>query len=609
MKISEKLSQAGGVIMNNKFIQRIPFQKGLKFIRTHWIFSTVSVLVTLGIIALIRFIVVEPAPVYVMATVSRGQLTQTVEAVGTIISEKDLELKFPVSGIVSDVVVDEGSTVVRGQELARLRSGSLSAAVTSARARLTSAYADLKALKEGSRPEDIAVTEAEVQNKQSAVAAAQSKLDTASATLAQAQVKLTALQQEADTALAGEVSAVGSTLTKQVIVAQTSLGVLEDTFLDVTLENILVQQQPHDYGEIRSQMAAIKPRVTALLVQSPIITNYRDAIAALQNERALVTDVSDIVQRSYNFIASMPPLALFSAAKRESMKATLALETKNMQAAVSTIDATLQSLRDTSATYDTRIASEEGNIISTQGAYDSAQADLLSGQTSLRISEAQLALKKAGTRQSDIDSSYGRVQQAQADLQKAQADYNDTVLLAPIDGIITKVNLKPGEFTPGQFSETQPAMTILGNSPYRLELYAAEIDIPKVHIGQSGSVLLDAFPNQPFALRVSEIDPAATSVDGVPKYRITLDFFAPNDAFKIGMTGDTDIITSVREDALFVPARAVIKDDQGNDIVRIIGKKGVLEQRPVHTGMETINDIEILSGLSEGEEIVLLEKK
>ncbi len=190
-------------IMNNKFVQRLGLIKGLKWIRVHWVASLITLGIALPVLFLVRFLTVDPASEYITAPVLRGELMQTVESVGTVISEKDLELKFPVSGIVSEVLVDEGDAVTSGQELARLRSGSLGAAVASALARLTTANAELRALQEGARPEDIAIAEAELRNKQAALALARSKFETATRTLETAESKIAALRRESVTALSG----------------------------------------------------------------------------------------------------------------------------------------------------------------------------------------------------------------------------------------------------------------------------------------------------------------------------------------------------------------------------------------------------------------------
>ena len=140
-------------------------------------------------------------------------------------------------------------------------------------------------------------------------------------------------------------------------------------------------------------------------------------------------------------------------------------------------------------------------------------------------------------------------------------------------------------------------------------MYASEIDIPKVELQQEAEIELDAFPGKLFALTVAEVDPAATDIDGVPKYRVKLDFVETPQRIKIGMTGDTDIFTGRRDDVVFVSARAVLEAKDGSFYVRILKKNDEIEERTVEIGLEGENDIEILSGLTGGETVVVLIKK
>ncbi|MAE68253.1 hypothetical protein CL635_00365 [bacterium] len=584
--------------------------KVLNFVRKKWKMILILVVIALPIIALTNFLTSEPEPEYLTEQVKRGDLVQAVEVVATVISEKDLELKFPVSGIVEELLVSDGDTVFVGQELARLRSGSLKAAVTAANAKLTTAYAELRALEEGTRPEDIAIAEAELRNKQASLELARSKYDTAVASLEKANSKLTVLQSEAKTASAGEVATASSTLTKELSKAETALGVIEDVFEDLTLQNILSQEQPAEYRQMDTQRIDTYTRInTALHKTSTTLNDFNDASVALEEGRLLAADATVVVQRAYDFIGRQEPLGLFDYTKKETLRATLATEKSNVETAYTNIGGTLKALQDKIANFETKIATEESNVVTAQGTRDQSLADISTYQTAVTVSEAQLALKRAGTRKADIDASRGRVQSARADLQKAQADYDDTILAAPIEGTITKVNLKKGEFTPGQFSETVAAITILGVSPYRIEVFTSEIDIPKVEYSQSGELLLDAYPDRQFPVEVTEIDPAATIVDGVPKYRIKLDFPKSfDDLLKIGMTGDLDIITDTKDDVLYIPGRAVIKNEEGEEIVRVLNKNDDVEDRPVTVGMETITNVEIIEGLEEGETVIVLIK-
>lgn len=556
-------------------------------------------------LAFIVFAVTRPVqPVYVTDSAVRGDIRQTVEAVGTIVSEKDLELQFPTLDVVAQVFVKEGDKVKAGQKLAQLRSGTLTASVASASASVQSAQAALRALTEGSRPEDIAIAEASVQNKRASLQAAEQTLTNAEENLKTAEAALVTLKSEADISMSGQVATVGSTISQQLATSKTALLTIKGVFNANDVNDAVVKSLPTGYDSMMSNLeSALRDIDSQQSVASP--TGYQDALLKMRQARATVAVVTSIANRSYDMIANLPLTSYFTNTSRETNKTTVATQKSYAQTALATLDASLQSLQDASATYDTRISAKQSEIVGLQGTRDKAKADILTYQTSLTIDEAQLALKKAPARQTDIDSARARVSQAQADLARAGAQLRDTVLVAPVDGLVTKVNVKAGEIRPS----AEASVTMLGISPYRVEMFVSEVDIPKVQLGQSGSVILDAFRSTPFKLRVGEIDTAATDKDGVTKYRIKMDFVYPHNELKVGMTGDAEVTTGFRSDVVSVPLRAVIEKD-GASIVRVMKADGInYDERTVTTGMEGEGGNVEVTGVEEGETVIVLIKQ
>ncbi|TSC78915.1 MAG: RND family efflux transporter MFP subunit [Candidatus Peregrinibacteria bacterium Gr01-1014_25] len=543
-------------------------------------------------------------PDYVTAVASLGSVRQTVEAVGTVISERDLQLHFPVSGIVERVLVKEGDTVKTGQTLVALRAGNLSAAVASAAASLRSAQAQLQLLLEGNRPEDIAITQAEFENKQAALEAARASLKTAEESAKTAQAELESLRREASVSLGGDVATAGSTVSAELVEMRSSLAVIDDVFDDVDVQDVLLKQGPVGYSLMRERKRVVDADVNSLLGADLTPDDYEAALLLLEEARTTALAVADVLARSYDVIISLPETGTFGVAERESHKSTLTTERNTIQTSLGTIESALSDLRSASAGYDTKIVAEETSLISAKGARDRALADVRTYETAVRIAQAQLDLKRAGARQADIDAARARVQSAAADLQRAQAQLRDTVLTAPIDGVITKVNVKAGESLSTSF-QTEAPVTMLGASPYRVEMYIAEVDIPKVALSQSGSIELDAFRGKPFTLRVGEIAPVATDRDGVPKYRIKLDFLTQPQGVRVGMTGDAEILTATRSGVVSVPLRAVLEYPDGSRYVRVLDDDEMVE-RPVTIGLDGESGAVEVTGVGSGETIVVL---
>ncbi|MBT4585555.1 efflux RND transporter periplasmic adaptor subunit [Candidatus Peregrinibacteria bacterium] len=582
-------------------------KKVLSFAKRRWLLLLVGSIVALPVIGIAYFLLAPEKLEVITETAKRGTLLQTVEAVGTVISEKDLELKFPITGVVDELLIEEGDDVEAGQILATLRSTkTYRAEVSAAYANVQAFKADLQELVEGTRPEEIAIAEAEVANRRASLDLARTTLASAEANLKRSENKLEQLLKEASASLTGDITSVDSLVLQKLSSIETSLNILDDVFATTIIENSVEFHSERLLESYRNTQREAKQIISSAL-SSGYSSDYEMALDKLTEAQAAATMGSSAVEIAYQVIVSTPLSNYFTNSIKETYKDKIADERSAVQTSLTSITTELEGLRDATEGYRTGIAAEEGLVTSQQGLRDKALTDISTYETLLLTQEAQLALKKAGARDTDIQSAQARVNKAYADLQRANARLEDVILKAPIDGRITKANLKTGEFT-GDFQDFDRSITMLGDSPYRVELYASEIDIPKVQFTQSGAIELDAYPDRDFWMSVSEIDPAASIIDGVPKYRIKLDF-AENveDILKIGMTGDVDIITDVRINVVHVPGRAIMKDKDGNYTIRLLIDGEVVE-KPIVVGMETDTDVEIISGVDEGDTVVVLVK-
>lgn len=576
-----------------------------RYLWSHKIATVVTAVIALPILGIVWFALSPSQPEYVTDTAQRGDLRQTVEAVGTVISERDLNLQFGISGIVSNVYVKEGDVVRAGQKLAQLRGGNYAADIASAQARVAQAEADLREMESGARAEDLAVTEAEVMNKRAALEAAKESLRTAEDAVETAENQLDLLRSEVDTSLTGYVSTTKAAIGQKLATAQNSLSTIDGIFNNNDLLDAVIKSDSGQFNEIRAALQAEQKNISSIYVTVGAAASPSDTLVAVDKATASITNSWNIASRAFSFVSSLPESSSFSNTDREEYKAQLIAERDSLQSALNSLADDTKSLRDAGAGYVSQIAAQEASLTSAKGARDKATADIATYEASLRISEAQLALKKAPARDTDLASARAVVQQYRAALARSAADFANTVIVAPVAGTITKVPIKVGEYTP-----SGAAITMLGEAPYRIEMYVSEIDIPKIQLSQSGSVKLDAFPGEYFTLKVSQIDDSSTDRDGVSKYRVRLDFLDQEESerVKLGMTGDAMIITGFSEDVIYVPIRAVLERDDGQEYVRVM-KDGEVAEIDVQTGMEGEGStIEVL-GVEEGETVVVLIKE
>jgi HlyD family secretion protein len=188
----------------------------------------------------------------------------------------------------------------------------------------------------------------------------------------------------------------------------------------------------------------------------------------------------------------------------------------------------------------------------------------------------------------------------------AQAVYENTIVRAPADGTITRIAVKLGELVAPQ--QTIVVLQDIGN--LYLEAYVNEANIARIAMGQTVTFTLDAFDQQQeFSGKISMIDLGSTLISGVVNYKITA-AIDTIEGIKPGMTANMTVQISQKDNVLVIPSRAIVKDDAfpGKDFIRVItnSKRKTFVNKEIVKGMEgDAGLIEIQSGLTEGEEIVV----
>lgn len=220
--------------------------------------------------------------------------------------------------------------------------------------------------------------------------------------------------------------------------------------------------------------------------------------------------------------------------------------------------------------------------------------------------DADKAITEAKVRRAAYEAAATDVAANRARLQVVQANLERTMLKAPFDGIIAKINGELNEYvTPSPPGiPTPPTIELLDTSCFYVVAPIDEVDAPAVKVGLDVRVILDAFGAQHFPGRVSRIDPYVLDVE---KQARTVDVevrFANPDAeadFLAGYSADVEIIIAVHDDVLRIPTQALL---DGNKVYVYQSASGVVQERTVHVGLSNWDNSEIVEGLQEGEEVV-----
>jgi HlyD family secretion protein len=254
----------------------------------------------------------------------------------------------------------------------------------------------------------------------------------------------------------------------------------------------------------------------------------------------------------------------------------------------------------------------------------------------------------------NIRSGQAATQSARANLEKANKDLSRTAVLAPMDGVVSLLNVKKGERVVGNsMMAGTEMMRIADMSLMEVQVDVGENDIPKVNLGDSALIEIDAYNNRKFKGIVTKIassnttaaSAASSTSNDVTNYKVHIrilpesyqDLLKSTSAkkfpFRPGMNASADIQTTTKPGVLAASINAVSTREKGTDkvaneqkdkkeeegiqeqtkvgvgsdldeVVFVMQPGGTVKKVKVRTGIQDINYIEVLGGLKEGDEIV-----
>jgi len=242
-----------------------------------------------------------------------------------------------------------------------------------------------------------------------------------------------------------------------------------------------------------------------------------------------------------------------------------------------------------------------------QARLDAAEAALNAKIMSYDTEEVDIKKMEVAVAEQSLALSRLSLEQAQQSLEYAQEQLDEATITAPFGGIIAKIYFEEGEVIPPPTMASQIIIYLVDLTTIELNVEVDEIDIPGVKPGQRVIIDVDALPDVEFEGEVLTISPVAEEEEGVILYEVKVGFNVPEDSgIKVGMSAEADIVIVERNDVLLVPSRAITEDSEGNPIVMVVVNEQTEERRVVE-GVSDGFDTEIVSGLSEGE-IVLVER-
>jgi RND family efflux transporter MFP subunit len=488
---------------------------------------------------------------YESTAVEKGAVRHVVSVTGTAEPLERIVLSFSTGGTLQGLAVSEGVRVGPGQEVARLDTGLYESGVAEARARLAVEQAVLGDVLAPLRMEERALKDTLVTNAEETLSRAS---DSANAAISRAfTVADDAIHEKVDKLFGGQ----GRT--------SPTFGI---RFTAGVTEYLLRAGFPNDLNlnDGRSEVTEVLQRMRERIhsTKDPI-TLLEETNNDLITIESFLTDVAQAVNRY------IP-------------------EDRDAQAVYQLFQSTVSLAR-------TAISGARADVLNVYGQYQAAQAGLVVALRDYTLADAGPSMYRVAAQQASVIAAEQGVGGALERMQQA-------ILRSPVAGTVARIEKSVGE----SVGPYEPTVLLMSDGSYEVQAYIPEVDIAKIQLGNKARITFDAFERTSvFSGTVVRIALVETMREGVPTYKTTIvldDELPERYTIRPGMTADIDITTNEQEGVLFVPTRSVIRDGD-RTYVRVV-EQGEIRERDVVTGLRgSAGTVEIVSGLSLGEEVVL----
>ena len=553
-------------------------------------------------------------------TVSRGTIMTTVNASGNIVYPEQVELAFSVSGDLREMVAAVGDAVEKDATLAYLDDLELRDAVLREESNLRTAEINLEKLlapppSEDVRKSELALEAAESQAEASlrsardaledaektldallnpddtAVKSAKKKVADASDALAQGQESLTALPggsdakvlgakntwQEATNKLAAEKQRVREDIYKynnELDDARRRLERAQKNFgEDASADN------RHELEEAQRKFKEAKDRV------DPELSLRNAELSDNPPPGTIVGELTAKVREAESILASV----------RVSVDSDLKAAEREVASAMDSLEIAVDELSALQQPTADKVEEAEYKVENARTELESAQQK---ADNDIERARLDLDIVRAGAASQEVELQQLQVERAQLSLEIAKRNLNQAVLRAPFAGVVAAV-----EGSVGQKTGTKVVTLVRAD---RIEMRASvdEADVSSIRVGQPVEVTTYASPDFKISGTVETISPTSVEQQGVVLYPVTIRLEPGDQSLRGGLSANALIEVSSRDGILLLPNRAIRRE--GDERVVYVRQEGdVLERRVVEIGVRDSEVSEIVSGVSEGEEVAI----
>jgi len=278
-----------------------------------------------------------------------------------------------------------------------------------------------------------------------------------------------------------------------------------------------------------------------------------------------------------------------------------------------------------------QLTQQEAQFVQTEQSYNRNKA--LYAQKVISDSEYEASLAQYYVAQEQIKAAEFNVKSSLAALKEAEENLTKTTIYAPMDGIVSKMSVEKGERVVGTSQMAGTEMLRIANlDDMEVLVDVNENDIVRISQGDTTSIEVDAYPNRKFTGIVTQIANSAKNIgsalDQVTNFEVKV-YILPESysdiigngkiPFRPGMSASVSIQTAKRQNTLSIPLQAIttrtdlipdslrtqMRTNESKEQVFVVKPDNTVEVRTISTGIQDLLNIEVLTGISEEEEIVI----
>lgn len=519
-----------------------------------------------------------------VVTAQRGVIQSTVSATGTVSAPQSIGLSFQTGGKLVSLQVAPGDQVHAGEVLAEVEPTNARQAVQSAEINLRSAQAKLRQTEEVLSPQQASANQVAVRQSRDSVKVAQRSLhETRAAASLDTRTQTLAVSQAHAALINAQQAATIDATSQQDTVNQTNVQLATDQAQLISDQSKLTsdptQQQSADQNQVNADQGKLQSDANSITM-----AKNNQASAAVKDQQSIAQAQNALANAEQN-------------AKSAKLKEDLSIA--------------------------------------------QAQSSLTSAKDMLQSTIAGNAVKSAPPLAGVLEGAQTGVQSAQLSLDSARLTLEQTKLIAPSIGVVASVGGAVGEqvsggsggggsssstssasgssgansggtssggsgssSTSGSSSSSGSGFITLTNL-HGLQVTAgfSEADAVKLRLGQSANVTVNALPGQELAAHVISIPPTGTTSSGVVMFNVVLQLDQSATGVRPGMSVSAQVVVSQVENAVNLPPSAITRRSGGQVVTLMRAGKQI--QVPVVTGVTGDSSVQILNGVSVGDQIVI----